>query len=104
MVRPLLDFPNMSQQKGMEGLLSWGNSSMNNLPVPMFLFIFWFLSIYILSKTEWRMGNCVFFSSFIFFILGMIAQTFVSFNQLVMFIFALGIAGGIIIAFIENAR
>jgi hypothetical protein len=41
--------------------------------------------------------------SLVFFILGMIAQTFTEFDQLVIFIFALGFGVGAVMSFIENS-
>ena len=105
MTRDMLSYFNASSNgNGLEGLLNWANSSMNNLVIPIFLFVFYGLSIYLLSKSEWKMGGSILFSSFLFFIIAMIAQTFTQFNQMIIFIFAIGMAVGIVVGRIENAR
>jgi hypothetical protein len=105
MTRPMLPFYNMSSDGvGLEGLLSWANSSVNYMLIPIFLFVFYGLSIYVLSKSEWKLGISILFSSFIFFLLSMIAQTFVHFNQIIVFIFIVGMGVGVVVGHVENAR
>ena len=105
MTRDMLPYFNASSDgQGLEGVLNWANNSMNNLMIPIFLFVFYGLSIYILSKSEWKWGGSILFSSFLFFIIAMIAQTFTHFNQIIIFIFAIGMAVGIVVGRIENAR
>jgi ABC-type proline/glycine betaine transport system permease subunit len=100
----MLSYPNMSSGKGLEMIVNWANTSMNNLPIPIFLFVFYGLAIYLMSKTEWKLGGSITFCSFLFFLLAMIAQTFAYLNQIIIFIFIIGIAVGIVVGRIENAR
>lgn len=105
MVRDLIPYINgTAQGYGLEGLLNWSNSTMDNLLIPIFLIVFYALAISLATKNEYQLGGQVFFISLVFFILGMIAQTFTPFNQLVMFGFAIGIMVGIVMSYIENAR
>jgi hypothetical protein len=104
MTRELLSYYNASFGEGMEGFINWANYSVDNWMMPIFLFVFYGLSIFVLTKSEWKLGGCVTFASFLFFILAMIAQTFVTFNQITIFIFVIGIGVGIVLSFIENAK
>ncbi len=90
---------------GLEGFLHYVNVVItDSWMMPLFLFVFYGLSIYMGTKTQYKMGAWIAYCSLAFGILGMIAQTFTSFNQMVIFVFALGIAIGIIISFVENAK
>lgn len=105
MVRELLPYINQSVQgQGLEGLINWSNSTMDNLLIPMFLIVFYALAISLATRNEYKMGGQIVFISLVFFLLGMIAQTYTQFNQLIMFGFALGIMVGLVISYIENAR
>jgi prepilin signal peptidase PulO-like enzyme (type II secretory pathway) len=104
MAHQTLPFYNASYGVGIEGFLNYSNSLVSNWFIPTFLFVFYGLSIYLLSKSEWKLGGSIAFASVLFFILAMIAQTFTTFNQLTIFIFIVGIIVGIVLSFIENAR
>ena len=89
---------------GIEGFINWSNKSMDYFLIPTFLLVFYILGIYFVTKNiEYKQGGYIMFVSLVFFILGMIAQTFTEFNQLVIFIFALGIGIGGVMSFIENS-
>jgi len=104
MTRELLPFLNSSVDgQGMEGLLNFANTSSNNLFVPLFLFVLYGLAIYVASsKSEYKIGGWIMLISFIFSILSWILQTITPFNQIVIFIFAIGILVGIVISLIES--
>jgi hypothetical protein len=104
MVREIIGYYNNSFGEGFEGFLNYTNNLSDNWLVPLFLMVFYGLSIYVLSKSEWKLGGVVFYSSFVFFLLAMIFQTFTTFNQMIIFIFAIGIGAGIVLSFIENAK
>lgn len=105
MARTPLEYYNASVQgQGLEGLANWANITMDYMLVPLFLFIFYGLAMYLATKNEYKMGGQIMFISFLFFILSMIAQTFTQFNQMVIFIFAIGIVVGVVMSFIENAK
>jgi hypothetical protein len=106
MTRTLLPYFNAtSDGQGLEGLFKWvNNTATNNLFLPAFLLVFYVLSIYALSKSENKLGVSLLFVSLVFFILAMIGQTYSLFSQMVIFIFALGMVGGIVVSFIENAK
>jgi hypothetical protein len=90
---------------GLEGFINYANMELTGgWMISAFLLIFYGLSIYVFSKSEWKLGGIVAFSSFLFFIIGMIAQIFTTVNQMVIFIFFVGILVGMVMTFIENAR
>jgi uncharacterized membrane protein len=89
---------------GLEGFINWSNKSMDYFMIPAFLLVFYILGIYFVTKnTEYKQGGYIMLVSLVFFILGMIAQTFTEFDQLVIFIFALGFGVGAVMSFIENS-
>ena len=104
MARELLPYYNVSYGQGIEGFLNYTNGVMDNLLIPIFLFVFYGLSIYVFSKSEWKLGGVIAWTSFSFFILSMIAQTFVTFKQIVIFTFFVGIIVGVVMSYIENAK
>jgi len=105
MTRELIPYFNMSADGvGLEGLLNWTNGITDNWFVPIFLLVFYGLAIFLASKSEYKMGAWVGWISFLFALLGAIAQTFTQFNQMVIFIFVIGIAVGVVMSFIENAK
>jgi len=101
MARELLPYFNESYGKGAEGVANYANSVVNNLMVPAFLLVAFALSIYVWTKSEYKMGGGIFFISLVFFLMGIIAQTFTAFTQLTIFIFVIGMIWGIVMAFIE---
>ena len=106
MARELIQFFNASSDgQGLEGFISWSNNVSDNLLMPMFLLVFYGLFIYILSeKTNLKISSAVLYSSTIFWLISMVAQTFVTFNQAFIFMFIIGILVGIVMTFIENAK
>jgi uncharacterized membrane protein YfhO len=105
MTRPLLTYFNSSSDgNAMEGLLNWSNVASDNLLVPLFLFIFYAAMIYVSTKNEYKIGGQILLMSFLFFILAMVAQTFTEFNQIVIFIFAIGMIVGAVLSFVENSN
>jgi len=90
---------------GLEGLINWANMGLTGgWMISAFLLVFYGLSLYVSSKSEWKLGGIIAFNSFAFFIIGMIAQIFTTVNQMIIFIFFVGILVGIVMTFIENAR
>ena len=105
MTRQILPYMNETLDGvGLEGLISYSNRLTDNWMISAFLLIFYALSIYVFSKSEWKLGGIVAYCSFFFFLLGMIAQIFTTVNQMIIFIFFVGILVGIIMTFIENAK
>ena len=103
--RTLIPYWNASTQgQGLEGFINWANITSEYWLIPTFLFVFYILAIYLATRNEYKMGGQIAFISLVFFLLGMLAQTFTEFNQLVIFVFALGGLVGIVMSFIENAR
>ena len=102
MARELLpEFNASTYGDGMEGAANYANSVVDNLMIPAFLVILYALALYVWSKSDMKMGGGVFFISFLFFILSIIAQTFATFTQIVIFIFFVGMIVGIVLHFVE---
>jgi len=101
---PIAYFTPSVDGQGLEGFMSWSNSSMGYWLIPIFLGVFYGLAIYMATKNEYKLGGQIALYSLVFFFLGMIAQTFTQFNQMVMFFFAIGIVVGVVMSFIENAK
>jgi len=87
---------------GIEGVANYANVVTNNLFIPLFLLIIYGVSIFVWTKSDYKIGGGIIFISVIGFILGMLAQTFTLFMQMVMFIFFVGIIVGIVIAIVEG--
>jgi hypothetical protein len=105
MVRQLIPYLNASADGyGMEGFLNYTNKLTDFAFLPIFMLVFYFLGIYVWSKSEWKLGGGIAFISLIFFMLSWIAQIFTTMNQLVIFIFFIGIIVGIVMSTIENAK
>lgn len=105
MAREILPYINSSLDGfGVEGLVSYANRLTDNWMISIFLLVFYCLSLYVFSKSEWRLGGIVAFTSFFWFLVGMIAQVFTTVNQLIIFIFFVGILVGIVMTFIEKAK
>ena len=105
MSRQLLPYFNSSNSgSGIEGAVNYVNSLTNYWMISIFLVVLYILSIYVMSRSEWKLGGSIAWISFIFFIIGWIVQTFTQINQLIIFIFFVGIIVGIVMSFIENAK
>jgi uncharacterized membrane protein YfhO len=105
MTRALLTYFNSSVDgEGLEGLINWSNVSSGNLLIPIFLLVFYSLAIYVSTKNEYKIGGQVLFLSFVFFILSMIVQTFTEINQIVIFLFAVGMLVGTVLSAIETSN
>jgi len=103
MARDLLPYFNASAYgEGAEGAANYANSLVNNLLIPAFLFILYGLSLYVWSKSDYKMGGGIFFISLVFFLLGIIAQTFTAFAQISIFVFFVGMIVGIVMYFFEG--
>jgi hypothetical protein len=103
MPRELLPYYNASiHGQGAEGVANYANISVGNLLIPSFLFIVYALAIYVWTKSDYKLGGGVFFISLVFFLLGIIAQTFTAFAQLPIFVFVVGMIVGIVLSFVED--
>ena len=101
----MIDFNMTSYGLGIEGWLNWVNIEVaGGFFIPTFLLTFYIAALYVMSKSEWKLGAGISFISLLFFILGMVTQTYTLFNEFIMFVFAIGLIVGIVISYIENAR
>ena len=103
MARELLPYYNATQHgQGLEGAVNYVNEISSNLFIPAFLLVMYGISIYVFSKSDYSIGGGVFFISFVFFLMSIIAQTFAAFSQLFIFIFFVGMIVGIALHFINK--
>lgn len=102
MVRNVTIYEAATHGEGFEGFVNWANIATGHLLLPLFLIIMYALTLYAFSKSNYKMGGIIAYVSLAFFILSWIAQSFTSFNQLFVFIFALGIIFGIVKAGIDG--
>jgi len=103
MARQVLPYFNASQHgQGIEGTANYANSLVDYLLLPTFLLVLYVLAIHVWTKSDYKMGGGIFFISLGFFLMGIIAQTFTLFGQIVIFIFFLGMIAGIVIHFVEG--
>lgn len=103
MARELLPYFNASEYgEGMEGTANYANTLVDYLMLPAFLLILYGLAIYVWTKSDYKIGGGILFISLVFFLMGIVAQTFTQFSQMTIFIFFIGIIAGIVIYFVEG--
>ena len=103
MARTLLPtFNDTTYGKGLEGVANYANEISSNFLIPAFLLAMYGISLYVFSKSEYKMSGGLFFISFVFFLLSIIAQTFTAFNQIFVFIFFVGMIIGIVLHFVVD--
>ena len=88
--------------QGLEVTVNYANTLVNNFLLPAFLLVLYPLAIFVWSKSGKKMGGGVFFISLVFFLMGIIAQTFTAFAQIVIFIFFVGMIAGIVLHFTDG--
>jgi hypothetical protein len=105
MVRQLIPYFNATLDgQGMEGFVHYTNKLTDFTFLPIFMLVFYFLGIYVWSKSEWKLGGGIAFISLIFFMLSWIVQIYTTINQLFIFIFFVGIIVGIVMSTLENSK
>ena len=79
---------------GIEGFMNYANTLVNGWMATSFIVFIWLSSIYIGSKSEWKLSGVMSFSFFLSLISAMIMRLFTIVNQTVIFvcIFGLGIS------------
>jgi len=103
MARTLLPYFNDSVYgTGLEGVANYTNEISNNFLIPAFLMAMYGISLFVFSKSGYKMGGGIFFISFLFFILSIVAQTFTTFSQLFIFIFFVGMIAGVVVHFVAD--
>ena len=103
MARTTLPYFNASTYgEGLEGVSNYANTLVNYSFIPAFLLVLYAVSIFVWTKSDQKMGGGIFFISLVFFLMGIIAQTFTMFAQVVIFIFFVGMIGGIVIHFMDS--
>lgn len=84
-------FYNSSYGSGIEGVMNYVNTITNTWFSNLFLLFIFTVTMYTLSKSEWKMNSALTFSFFLIFISTMIMRLFMQINPLVMYITILGL-------------
>jgi hypothetical protein len=87
---------------GLEGFLNYANTLVNGWFVNLFLAIIWIVTVYTLSKSEWKMSGIVSFAFFITFMSAMIMRLFTQVSEFIIFGLAVGLAASVFWAIITG--
>lgn len=88
--------------QGMEGFLNYANLLVDTWFVNAFLMFVFIVSVYVLSKSEWKLPGVVSFSFFICLITSFIFRLFTVVNPLIIFILIAGLGVSIAWAIISE--
>jgi len=80
--------------KGIEGFMNYANVLVNGWMATAFIIFIWLSTVYVGSKSEWKLSGVIAFSFFLCLISAMIMRLFTIVNETVIFvcIFGLGIS------------
>jgi len=87
---------------GFEGFLNYANTLVDGWMVIFFLIAIYSISMYVLSKSEWKLSSCSMFSFFICMVSVFIFRMFTIVNEIVIFICIIGLVGSIIWARLDR--
>jgi hypothetical protein len=80
---------------GFEGLINYANVLVDGWFVNAFLITMFIISVYVLSKSEWKISGVLSFSFFLCFLTAIIFKIFTAVNEMVIFMIGIGLAGSI---------
>ena len=86
---------NSSYGLGFEGFLNYGSQLTDGWFSVAFLSAIWIITVYVMSKSEWKIPGIVSFASFIVLILSWIMKLFMVVNETFIFTLALLLAGSL---------
>lgn len=93
---------NLSYGTGLEGVMNYTNSLVNNMLGVTFIASLFIIMIYVLSKSEWKMSANIVFTSFTCLLLTWILGLFIVISERFLYVLALILAGSVIWSVIEN--
>jgi len=99
MVEP---YYNMSFGTGFEGIVNYANGLVNNMLGVTFIVSLFFIMIYVLSKSEWRMSANIVFATFVCLLLSWIFSLFIIIPERFLYGLAILLTGSVIWSIIEN--
>lgn len=85
-------FYNISYGPGMEGILNYVNEITSGWFANLFLLFIFIISMYTLTKSEWKLNSVLAFSFFLIFITSMVMRLFIKVNILIMYVAIIGLA------------
>lgn len=104
MVKTLPYYNSSAYGQGIEGATNYANILVDNWMVPAFLLIMYGIILYIYKeKSEYNFGGVIAVVSASFFIVTMIAMTFVTLSPFILFIFVIGFLFGVVLSKVETA-
>jgi lysylphosphatidylglycerol synthetase-like protein (DUF2156 family) len=83
---------------GFEGILHYSNSLVDGWLATCFLAFIWIAAVFVMSKGEWKLSNCIGFASLLVFIIGMIFSLFMDVSNYILYISAVLVAISIAMA------
>lgn len=86
------NFYNISYGEGMEGIMNYVNEITNTWFANFFLLFIFIVTLFTLSKSEWKMNSVLTFSFLLIFITSMILRLFLRVNALIMYVAIIGLA------------
>ncbi len=87
---------------GIEGFMNWANLAVDGWFATMFIFFVWLTTVYVGSKSDWKMSGVLAFSFFLSLISAMIIRLFTVVNEIVIFGCIFGLAASVFWAVIER--
>ena len=93
---------NLSFGSGVEGVISYANSIVNDLLGIVFICSLFIIMIYVLSKSEWKMSANLVFTSFICLLLTWVFSLFIAISEKFLYLLAIILAFSVIWSVIEN--
>lgn len=90
--------------QGLEGLLNYSNTLTGNWFANSFLAMVFIISVYVGSKSEWKIHTVVSFACFISLLSSFIMKLFMNVNEYIIFLFAIGLGISIFWGVISSER
>jgi hypothetical protein len=87
---------------GIEGFMNYANVLVDGWMATFFIVFIWLASVYVGSKSEWKLSGVVAFSFFLCLISAMIMRLFTIVNETVIFVCIFGIGVSIFWMVIER--
>lgn len=90
--------------KGIEGFVDYSNSIVDGWMANLFIIVLYIVIIRLLSKSEWKWGPIISYTSFGVLLIGATIKLMTDVHELILIALALMIGVGVIVSFIENSQ
>ena len=87
---------------GIEGFLNYANVLVDGWFATMFIVFIWLSSVYVGSKSDWKLSGVMSFSFFLCLVSAMIMRLFTIVNETVIFVCIFGLGVSIFLMVIER--